>query len=920
LNNSIHGDYVIFDLDNATSGRFVGIRRPSDLSGEINYNTLLTRYEYFNAPIPPYCRTNGADVEALAYSTTRLKANTRVFIDEGDLIIFRANSCLIYEANTEIFPSERLIYETNCITWENLACNRTYPGGSIEFANKLVHTVNNGGFIVIDSNSTLKIADSTELVFYGSNSFLKLMPGSTVKLGSNSTMKFVNGAYLNSKGVNFTGLISSTLSNGIFLENSGLDTIINCTFSNAKTALSFINDEQHKFTNRIIKNCTFNIPTGGDHKGIYGENNYSILVEGNRFNMPASPGGSPFYTGLYLKNVTPSSPPEVAGEEGASATPYSLNIVNNTFRNGSSGIVLANYTSNLLPYYIKGNRFDSLDAHAATVNIIGMKITGTIKDNVLSSSQSPIGIHLINSSPNLLNNIIVARDVSLHLVGSSYANLAPNIYNNQAYWSGGRNTLSSYLYDNIQLAYMGNAYTDYGRNKFTVSNDSAYHIYGWLDTNVLRYHSRDNCWYTSGAAKIYLRHPGATMPVLSTIYNRGIDCNSSPAPISWEVDNLGNGIFDSVLVSEDVSDSLPTEVEILISQCEYYLNEMQMFGEAMISLKYYIDDYPEGEYTNDALMNLYTAYLYLDTSANQNNRNILFGNLINYCEDKVASNQYDTQFEYLAGDVIAMCNFELDNYDDAMNWYEFIALFYPDPDTRLTASWNYAEIEALIGSGSGGGEVELGIKNYELGMKRNHEKLELNRLYKAAQDDPVMRKLFRKFELQNKKMSEIDMQATNGSKQHEAESEMQNSKLSEADMLIYEKAKKNIFTAGTLQGKEAESDRMRDIVSMLPGARDLGKTVANNALPAEFALHQNYPNPFNPTTKISFDLPIDSKVQLVVFDMLGREVLRLVNDEFKIAGRYEYEFNGESFPSGVYFYSLSVDGKQMGVKRMALVK
>jgi hypothetical protein len=64
-----------------------------------------------------------------------------------------------------------------------------------------------------------------------------------------------------------------------------------------------------------------------------------------------------------------------------------------------------------------------------------------------------------------------------------------------------------------------------------------------------------------------------------------------------------------------------------------------------------------------------------------------------------------------------------------------------------------------------------------------------------------MRKLFRKFELQNKKMSKIDMQATNGSKQHEAESEMQNSKLSEADMLIYDKAKKNIFSAGTLARK-----------------------------------------------------------------------------------------------------------------------
>jgi M6 family metalloprotease-like protein len=278
--------------------------------------------------------------------------------------------------------------------------------------------------------------------FTGSSGLLRLHGNSEIVFESNDLEILIDSnASLSLNGASLYTVYPSQRWKGISLSNSGHDSIINCTFSNAKTGLSFVNDEQHKFTNRIIKNCTFNIPSGGDHKGIYGENNYSILVEGNRFNMPASPGGSPFYTGLYLKNVTPSSPPEAAGEEGATATPYSLNIVNNTFRNGSSGIVLANYTSNLLPYYIKGNRFDSLDAHAATVNIIGMKITGIIKDNVLSSSQSPIGIHLINSSPNLLNNILVARDVSLHLVGSSYANLAPNIYNNQAYWSGGNGKL-----------------------------------------------------------------------------------------------------------------------------------------------------------------------------------------------------------------------------------------------------------------------------------------------------------------------------------------------------------------------------------------------------------------------------------------------------------------------------------------------
>jgi tetratricopeptide (TPR) repeat protein len=758
-------------------------------------------------------------------------------------------------------------------------------------------------------NSDIKsLNDASELRIVDSE--VSIYSQSEIFTNGGLSLKFINSEF---------DYYSNNKWEGFRLENSGNDSIINCTFSNAKTALSFVNDEQHKFTNRIIKNCTFNIPSGGDHKGIYGENNYSILVEGNRFNMPTSPGGSPFYTGLYLKNVTPSSPPEVAGEEGASATPYSLNIVNNTFRNGSSGIVLANYTSNLLPYYIKGNRFDSLDAHAATVNIIGMKITGIIKDNVLSSSQSPIGIHLINSSPNLLNNILVARDVSLHLVGSSYANLAPNIYNNQAYWSGGRNTLSSYLYDNIQLAYMGNAYTDYGRNKFTVSNDSAYHIYGWLDTNVLRYHSRDNCWYTSGAAKIYLRHPGATMPVPSTTYNYGINCNSSPGPISWEVDNLGNGIFDSVLVSEDVSDSLPSAEEILISQCEYYLNEMQMFGEAMISLKYYIDDYPEGEYTNDALMNLYTAYLYLDTSANQNIRNILFGNLINYCEAKVASNLYDTQFEYLAGDVIAMCNFELDNYDDAMNWYEFIALYYPDPDIRLSASWNYAEIEALIGSGTGGGEVELRIKNYELGIKSKDENAELNRLSEAISDDPVMRKLKRQFENESGSKSGKTVDSKLADIHSDAVVKNTETAKSEIVKLKYDKARRNIFGSKGLSKQQMEADRMKDIVLIAKGERRSHETSNITGTPSEFALHQNYPNPFNPVTNIEYDLPVDGNIELKIYDIAGRLIKTLVN-EFKTAGSYLVSFNASDLSSGVYFYSMNVDGKQIGVRRMTLVK
>ncbi|HQY53571.1 MAG TPA: YCF48-related protein [Ignavibacteria bacterium] len=90
-------------------------------------------------------------------------------------------------------------------------------------------------------------------------------------------------------------------------------------------------------------------------------------------------------------------------------------------------------------------------------------------------------------------------------------------------------------------------------------------------------------------------------------------------------------------------------------------------------------------------------------------------------------------------------------------------------------------------------------------------------------------------------------------------------------------------------------------------------------IPKKFSLSQNYPNPFNPVTKIKFSLPQDSKVNLIIFDVLGKEVNRLVNNEFKPAGFYIIDFNGSGLSSGVYYYKIEAgDFKQ--VKRMVMVK
>jgi len=79
--------------------------------------------------------------------------------------------------------------------------------------------------------------------------------------------------------------------------------------------------------------------------------------------------------------------------------------------------------------------------------------------------------------------------------------------------------------------------------------------------------------------------------------------------------------------------------------------------------------------------------------------------------------------------------------------------------------------------------------------------------------------------------------------------------------------------------------------------------------PAQFKLAQNYPNPFNPETTIDYQLPINGNVTLKVFDMLGREVVTLV-DEFKQAGTYNYKFSAQRYllASGVYLYQLKAAG------------
>jgi hypothetical protein len=86
----------------------------------------------------------------------------------------------------------------------------------------------------------------------------------------------------------------------------------------------------------------------------------------------------------------------------------------------------------------------------------------------------------------------------------------------------------------------------------------------------------------------------------------------------------------------------------------------------------------------------------------------------------------------------------------------------------------------------------------------------------------------------------------------------------------------------------------------------------------EFKLRTNYPNPFNPTTTISFDIPEQSPVELVIYDIQGEKVVTLVNETLD-PGSYSIEFNAGNLPSGTYVYKLEA-GKYTESKKMIYVK
>lgn len=103
------------------------------------------------------------------------------------------------------------------------------------------------------------------------------------------------------------------------------------------------------------------------------------------------------------------------------------------------------------------------------------------------------------------------------------------------------------------------------------------------------------------------------------------------------------------------------------------------------------------------------------------------------------------------------------------------------------------------------------------------------------------------------------------------------------------------------------------------GTNPIGITQLSSEIPTEYLLYQNYPNPFNPSSTIKYQVAATGLIKLTVYDVVGREVSRLVN-EFQNSGTYSVDFEGADLTSGIYFYTLEADGVRIDSKKMVLVK
>ncbi len=589
-----------------------------------------------------------------------------------------------------------------------------------------------------------------------------------------------------------------------------------------------------------------------------------------------------------------------------------------------------------IPVLFEWNEFESSSENNTLAILLSNVTGGAIKENNFTGYDN--AVMMLGSSADFYGNYILGSDQSSKGIiqySTSSANLSPS----GGIFTGGYNTIAV---EGSSAACMqfSNSFLliDQGYNIFRLAGSQTgnWQLEGIILDEVYGnpYPAERNCFKIGNdlIVKHNLKYPDDAAVVLDTLPG---SCDPDE-PEGLMVFDLGNGVSDTIHYSSGGSGSGKNNSKLEIRN---YKNddaaEAGSISETVtirelsdsVSINLRKRDYERvSELCNELLTThsdsvedasliskLYLAELKQDTSGSR------MSELKSFLESYILNNPEKEMMIRHAFYFIQKCKVSLGLYESAMSGFQQIINQFPYSYEGLLASWDYAATSLLNSQGGSGG-----------GATSKNEPSFLDEDVVSYIDDPNDVYDSRKFSTDDRKTLNENLTKTFLS---------QTSKQTREIKSLEEKVTKN--EASNSEKKKYQEMRMlKEIVKARKPAKvaihvsmisdDLSRIMKStggevsdkyeaNILPTEFALHQNYPNPFNPATKILFDLPQDSRVSLVVYDLLGREVKLLVKNESKVAGKYTYDFNGSSLSSGVYFYRLETEGFT-NTRRMMLVK
>jgi len=749
---------------------------------------------------------------------------------------------------------------------------------------KLVPVMQDGGTLVCDENVSNVTFICNDMVYsYGKN----------IIIGNRTNITFKPVAGIHMYNADFT-----------------------CSYSDGpnNNYISLMPETGSYWEGLFFKNSNVNIQNAVINNNNNGSNPYNYTISGN---FCESTNISNCLINLSGNARAISFSKNKNGDDDNIYNDYLMNNIINAYGSDNPVVEYHSTSESINSIMMDGNCFNCQENSGGTAVSL-LCYNGVLKNNVINSFNT--GVQLNFSSMSFLNNTIQNYGNGQNAVLADALSFVAMGKNGNTL-TGGYNSLNI-SGSEAKILDLSNSSFDigYGSNDFNLSDIASYDIYGYSPFNIsppLEIDASGNCFYAntySYSNMDYTNGQGGEQYTFT--FNPPTACLAqNPLAIDFIV-NLDNGRNDTVYKLINAPQENLSTTEQLVKEVNTDFRKAE-FEDVKQNCEQLLTNYTDSIAVIDIIAKLYASTVNLDTNG------LLTQDLKTLLEQMILLHPGKIDLIKCAFYYIQKCKVVNEDYLSALQGFQQIMQQNPYDYLGLVASWDYASTMLLMDTtgGTGGSESEQFMMS-EDGYIRNLENYFEH--YDSFGYDSL------KFSKEDrKKIKEALTKTFSDTRKQQTTKFDEVKKLSEKGD---EKAKVQVTKMKTLNEtvkiKKPKdhlelSKMIHSDMAKVFGNSNLGKVKSNfDLIPDSYSLSQNYPNPFNPSTKINYELPKDGKVKLVIYDILGREMKSLVNNEFKTAGRYTVEFNGSQFASGVYFYRIQVEGGKgfTAVKKMVLVK